>query len=116
MRRAATVVVASAERGWTDGSCTQHVPDATELIIVQGFKTTAELPKAEPCDVQAKMALVEVDEVIKKCAPNEKVAEEMRTHIRHTREDGQVPVLMMARDGYSKLYGLMAIKEGEMDN
>lgn len=89
---------------------------ATELIIVQVSKTTAELPSVNAYEVRSRMQLVEVEEGIKKCAPNEKVAEEMRTHIRHTREDGQVPVLMMARDGYSKLYGLMAIKEGEMDN
>lgn len=85
----------------------------SQILVVQLSKTTTELPTADSCTITTKMALASDDEVVKKCAPNEKIAEEMRTHFRRTREDGQVPVLMMARDGYSKLFGLMLLKEGE---
>lgn len=84
-----------------------------QLIIVNVYKTSAELAKVEPGTVQTALNLVDIEEMIKKCTPNEAVANDMRKHIHDTQAEGQVPVLMMARDGYSKLFGLMLLKEGE---
>lgn len=82
-----------------------------QIIMINVFKTSAELAKVEPGMVQTALKLVDIEEMIKKCTPNEAVANDMRKHIHETQAEGQVPVLMMSMDGYTKLYGLMRITE-----